>query len=116
MSGAAGVSGLVPGRSRKGAWIEIHASSSKINACLVAPVRERGLKCIFGLLLLVYTIRRSRKGAWIEILHYMRIPPRMLRRSRKGAWIEIFKRLLILSICFGRSRKGAWIEIIAIAA
>ena len=54
------------GRSRKGAWIEIHQHHRHRPQHAVAPVRERGLKspgehqrCLL--------LRRSRKGAWIEM-------------------------------------------------
>ena len=90
MSGAAGVSGLVPVaparerglkwqfvprrtlrqacRSREGAWIEIRQKHYTINLkTSVAPARERGLKYrkqthFHGALRC-----RSREGAWIEM-------------------------------------------------
>ena len=64
---SAGSEGDPIGRSREGAWIEIHADGSdKSSQSYVAPARERGLK-------LLITRRttaaagRSREGAWIEI-------------------------------------------------
>ena len=53
-------------RSRKGAWIEILSAILETSVDEVAPVRERGLKCINNLLSPMLS-RRSRKGAWIEI-------------------------------------------------
>ena len=57
-----------PGRSRKGAWIEIDHCSRYILPTAVAPVRERGLKCNKLFCNLSMYRSRSRKGAWIEIL------------------------------------------------
>ena len=79
------------GRSRKGAWIEIAANRLLLIDIVVAPARERGLKCrhktsIFG------SCCRSRKGAWIEICLYTVLDKRAQSRSRKGAWIEIVVR------------------------
>ena len=54
------------GRSREGAWIEIQIQAGAVTADKVAPVRERGLKCIF-LPILQTSYRRSREGAWIEM-------------------------------------------------
>ena len=36
--------GTAPRRSREGAWIEIERSRQWAVRCMVAPVRERGLK------------------------------------------------------------------------
>ena len=54
----------------------------------VAPVRERGLKYVNGLLDACMR-RRSRKGAWIEISPNKNGKYELAGRSRKGAWIEI---------------------------
>ena len=54
------------GRSREGAWIEIVRYNCDGTSRLVAPVRERGLKCPTVAHCFSY-LRRSRKGAWIEI-------------------------------------------------
>ena len=57
-----------PGRrSREGAWIEMPWASSAGLPSLVAPARERGLKC-FDVKNLAIGTGRSREGAWIEIL------------------------------------------------
>ena len=58
---------LPKSRSRKGAWIEIKPSSSKVMLLNVAPVRERGLKSTVVQGYAVACVSRSRKGAWIEI-------------------------------------------------
>ena len=36
---------VVMGRSRKGAWIEMFTATADKTKSIVAPVRERGLKC-----------------------------------------------------------------------
>ena len=55
------------GRSREGAWIEIPICVSISNVLIVAPVRERGLKsCLLNSAVNSW-LRRSREGAWIEI-------------------------------------------------
>ena len=53
-------------RSREGAWIEITNYTGRKAAAGVAPVRERGLKCLFPVLEHDEE-GRSREGAWIEI-------------------------------------------------
>ena len=40
---------------------------SAVNGASVAPVRERGLKYLLRLFQLILSLCRSRKGAWIEI-------------------------------------------------
>ena len=40
----------ISGRSREGAWIEIDWVIVKVNCFIVAPVRERGLKFLVGIL------------------------------------------------------------------
>ena len=77
-----------PGRSRKGAWIEIKVQTQALLSMKVAPVRERGLKFppVKAYILL---IGRSRKGAWIEILKQIQTNILTTSRSRKGAWIEM---------------------------
>ena len=55
---------------------------------LVAPARERGLKCL-KLIFLPLPLGRSREGAWIEICAYVARYVTKKRRSREGAWIEI---------------------------
>ncbi len=57
----------VGGRSRKGAWIEINGVLDYILKSEVAPVRERGLKCVQRIPQWPAPERRSRKGTWIEI-------------------------------------------------
>ena len=61
------------GRSREGAWIEIKKAISVTTSQVVAPVRERGLKCT-KLCLSFFFVRRSREGAWIEILLFCETP------------------------------------------
>ena len=56
---------------------------------MVAPVRERGLKCM-SLMGTMNTLSRSREGAWIEIYDSLVAPTSYAGRSREGAWIEIF--------------------------
>ena len=53
-------------RSREGAWIEIRRIVDGGILALVAPARERGLKCHLTTMHLPVQ-RRSREGAWIEI-------------------------------------------------
>ena len=53
-------------RSRKGAWIEMAVAAVNVFGGTVAPVRERGLKCV-GTFVITPFHGRSRKGAWIEI-------------------------------------------------
>ena len=62
-------------RSREGAWIEIAYYVRECVYCLVAPVRERGLKYFFTLPPLSSARRRSREGAWIEMLTRAAIRP-----------------------------------------
>ena len=77
------------GRSREGAWIEIRAIYGTLRGIfIVAPVRERGLKCA---------------GAYGKKTPF--------GRSREGAWIEIQSTRIVICSVGGRSRKGAWIEI-----
>ena len=58
-------------------------------ACVVAPVRERGLK-YHALKDITLPESRSREGAWIEIEGGCIPGWDMECRSREGAWIEIF--------------------------
>ena len=53
-------------RSREGAWIEIQLFMKRLRKHLVAPARERGLKCAYNGLPIAGN-GRSREGAWIEI-------------------------------------------------
>ena len=55
---------------------------------MVAPARERGLKCAWRGAV-AGKCGRSRKGAWIEIAGRFNPAAAKKRRSRKGAWIEI---------------------------
>ena len=80
---------FVPGRSRKGAWIEIKMIVLLLQHLMVAPVRERGLKLFLIKNLYSVETSRSRKGAWIEILIFSGDSYISASRSRKGAWIEI---------------------------
>ncbi len=57
------------GRSREGAWIEIHPSTTTGLLYAVAPVRERGLKLLWPVIGRPNR-SRSREGAWIEIERY----------------------------------------------
>ena len=61
-------------RSRKGAWIEIIASLSLPSTLIVAPARERGLKCKPAQKIILNS-SRSRKGAWIEMSPALTAPP-----------------------------------------
>ena len=102
-------------------------------ACVVAPVRERGLKW-YGNLVHKMLCSRSREGAWIEINASQTIssissvaPVRerglkcylcnnvrqyLYRRSREGAWIEIKRLFSFTHMFIRRSREGAWIEML----
>ena len=103
-----------------------------LDSVLVAPARERGLKCPHYHVIL-FGYGRSREGAWIEIrqwavrcMHEAVAPARerglkllilyllisLLGRSREGAWIEmkVSKKRHEKKLC--RSREGAWIEIV----
>ena len=55
------------GRSREGAWIEMIKVITFSAFALVAPVRERGLKCALLPSRRESQRSRSREGAWIEI-------------------------------------------------
>ena len=55
----------------------------------VAPVRERGLKLNFRLVVIKKLQSRSREGAWIEICQYCYSFYPRGSRSREGAWIEM---------------------------
>ena len=54
-------------RSREGAWIEITLIQKLTARLVVAPARERGLKCQFQIMVNQQS-SRSREGAWIEII------------------------------------------------
>ena len=54
-------------RSREGAWIEIGQILIDAQVAVVAPVRERGLKCKRASIFCM-EFSRSREGAWIEIV------------------------------------------------
>ena len=54
------------GRSREGAWIEIHCAGQLVAVDVVAPARERGLK-LMKVKQMTIKHCRSREGAWIEI-------------------------------------------------
>ena len=56
---------------------------------MVAPARERGLKCSFTGEGRAEVDGRSREGAWIEIRPARQAGRPRPRRSREGAWIEI---------------------------
>ena len=106
---------------------------SLVVSVLVAPARERGLKCP-QLKCKFCQFGRSREGAWIEITVIITLLYSLQRRSREGAWIEILYREKARSktsvaparerglkySCYGsnnscsyrRSREGAWIEIL----
>ena len=64
-------------------------SWTRLIATIVAPVRERGLKCQTVLQSTSEMKGRSREGAWIEINLGHTHKNRQNRRSREGAWIEI---------------------------
>ena len=124
----------VPGRSREGAWIEISLFLVCSLVTDVAPVRERGLKLLLRLKVLLIQLvapvrerglkylqrsapgfeqyRRSREGAWIEISILRSSLRTLSSRSREGAWIEIFTNAAQVYATAGRSREGAWIEIV----
>ena len=54
----------------------------------VAPARERGLKSVWRVMVILQK-RRSREGAWIEIPLCIYNEVKFRRRSREGAWIEM---------------------------
>ena len=55
---------------------------------MVAPARERGLKCADKVISYLNK-RRSREGAWIEIARKLDADTQGTGRSREGAWIEM---------------------------
>ncbi len=61
---------------------------SALCVAIVAPARERGLKCRLQATN-VYERRRSREGAWIEIGIIGTLTSTLAGRSREGAWIEM---------------------------
>ena len=79
------------GRSREGAWIEIHQRQRYGRPYNVAPARERGLKYRFGGISFNPAASRSREGAWIEIINKALQANQNACRSREGAWIEIIQ-------------------------
>ena len=64
-------------------------SSERIFATIVAPVRERGLKCIVHCFIALPCECRSREGARIEMSVAWSCGRQMWCRSREGARIEI---------------------------
>ena len=81
-----------------------------LTTLLVAPARERGLKCQFQMMVNQLS-SRSREGAWIEINSAAAYNGKLgvapaRERGLKSRQYGSAKRLK------GRSREGAWIEIL----
>ena len=76
----------------------------------VAPVRERGLKLIFYLIV-IFLESRSRKGAWIEMHRKPYRWPQQHVAPVRERGLKSVSRCTDSLKSFGRSRKGAWIEI-----
>ena len=78
-------------RSREGAWIEMPSGKDTRAHCIVAPVRERGLKC----------------SSAEKLSHKVRVAP----VRERG--LKLQDGTCLMAHC-GRSREGAWIEILSI--
>ena len=75
----------------QGAWIEIWGF---LLAVLVgvyrrSPCRERGLKCICALIVVVVSVSLPVQGAWIEIAIIALLAALVTSLPVRGAWIEI---------------------------
>ena len=83
---------------------------NNVRTLRVAPVRERGLKFLVLLVVMVLVIVapvRERGLKW----HISLDNQKRRRRSREGAWIEIERQQETNQSTKCRSREGAWIEI-----
>ena len=90
----------------------------------VAPVRERGLKCIsvnqlvsvFWFFFVVCLGCLCVVGCGWVVCFFVVFAgvDRVVGRSREGAWIEIAPSMSDNGVGSGRSREGAWIEIMVI--
>ena len=79
-------------RSREGAWIEIRRYAGALPCRIVAPVRERGLKCPGNLANANTHAVAPVRERGLKSLESITTLDGKSRRSREGAWIEILSK------------------------
>ena len=98
------------GRSREGAWIEIHCAGQLVAVDVVAPARERGLKLLkhhkhqWHQYVAPARERGLKSRSWQEVNVYHLVAP----ARERGLKLMKVKQMTIKHC---RSREGAWIEI-----
>ena len=77
------------GRSREGAWIEIHKVNAWLIKLSVAPVRERGLKSTQALREIQNELVAPVRERGLKFGYNNQSKAIQQGRSREGAWIEM---------------------------